>query len=112
MSKNATLIYQEGEITATGGTDTVIAAYTIPNNSVLRLTDWKVNGLLAESTAWFYINEATRGNVAALYLSGSGVLSKSFETPLEFTETEVVIVTVVATADDTIKSNYQGELIA
>jgi len=112
MAKSITLINQDGEITATGGEDTVIAAYTVPNNSRLRITDWKVMGELAEASAWFYVNDSVDGHIAALFLSGSGVLSKSFETPLELIAGRIVSVTVVATADDTIKANFQGEQLA
>jgi len=112
MSKSTTLIRQEGEIDATGGEDIVIAAYTVPATSQLFITDWKVMGELAEATAWFYINEAVLGHVAAIHLAGSGVLSKSFETPLEFIAGQIITVTCVATAQDVIKSNFQGELLA
>jgi len=112
MSKAINIINRDGEIDATGGEDIVVAVYTVPAVSQLFITDWKVMGELAEATAWFFINEAVLGHVAALHLTGSGVISKSFETPLEFTAGQIVSVTVVATAQDVIKANFQAELLA
>ena len=117
MPRNKTLIHRLGEMTTTGGTDVMVAAYTVPAGAVLGITDIKVMAVgVGAETLNFYLNEAVLGHLYRVHFPnpGSGIFSARFETPITFTPGQIVSILAVASAagGNVAAAEWEGELLA
>ena len=113
MARFPSLIHRSGQAIATGGAaDVVVAAYTVPAASILRISDIMVSAPVVATVIRFYVYEAgVAANVDELLLPAAGVTSRSNFTPLEFAAGSVVSITCAAANLEVVTASWEGNLI-